>query len=103
MVAGHPRPRDRDAGSNPVRMAQTQLDHRPTRHPAALRWIITADAAEVERLRALQQLPAGHHNRRHWTGASTLTDHPGDKEPDDHGNEDPPRLALIFHAAETAA
>jgi hypothetical protein len=28
------------------------------------RWSITADPAEVERLRALHQLPAGYHNRR---------------------------------------
>ena len=31
------------------------------------RWIITAGPAEVERLRALHQLPAGYHNRRRWT------------------------------------
>ena len=31
------------------------------------RWIITADSAEVERLRTLHQLPAGYHNRRRWT------------------------------------
>ena len=30
------------------------------------RWIVTADPAEVERLRALHQLPAGYHNRRRW-------------------------------------
>jgi hypothetical protein len=30
------------------------------------RWIITADQAEVARLRALHQLPAGYHNRRRW-------------------------------------
>jgi len=35
------------------------------------RWIITADTAEVERLRALHQLPAGYHNRRRWTGDGT--------------------------------
>ncbi|MEU6067716.1 hypothetical protein ABZ864_25480 [Streptomyces sp. NPDC047082] len=31
------------------------------------RWIITAGPDEVERLRALHRLPAGHHNRRRWT------------------------------------
>lgn len=36
---------------------------------APYRWIVTADRAEVERLRALHQLPAGHHNRRRWTDA----------------------------------
>src|SRR5215469_7800226 len=40
------------------------------------RWIITADAAEVERLRALHQLPAGYHNRRRWTSADVLIDRP---------------------------
>jgi DNA invertase Pin-like site-specific DNA recombinase len=36
---------------------------------APYRWIVPADQAEVERLRALHQLPAGHHNRRRWTDA----------------------------------
>ena len=36
VVAGRPGPRDRHAGRDPVRMAQTRLDHRPARHPAAL-------------------------------------------------------------------
>jgi DNA invertase Pin-like site-specific DNA recombinase len=39
-----------------------QQDTRPP-----YRWIITADRAEVERLRALHRLPAGYHNRRRWT------------------------------------
>jgi DNA invertase Pin-like site-specific DNA recombinase len=43
-----------------------QQDTRPP-----YRWIITADQAEVERLRALHQLPAGYHNRRRWTDAPT--------------------------------
>ena len=38
------------------------------------RWIITADHAEVERLRALHQLPAGYHNRRRWTDDGTPID-----------------------------
>jgi hypothetical protein len=54
------------------------------------RWIITADAAEVERLRALHQLPAGYHTRRRWTntdgGVPTSTSQ--DKEPDNHERED---------------
>ena len=36
VVAGCPGPRDRHAGGDPVRMAQTRLDHRPPGHPAAL-------------------------------------------------------------------
>ena len=35
VVAGHPSPRDRHAGRDPVRMAQTRLGLRPARHPAA--------------------------------------------------------------------
>ncbi|MDT3445812.1 recombinase family protein, partial [Pseudofrankia sp. BMG5.37] len=42
--------------------ATGQQDSRPP-----YRWIITADQGEVERLRALHQLPAGYHNRRRWT------------------------------------
>jgi DNA invertase Pin-like site-specific DNA recombinase len=52
------------------------------------RWIITADCAEVERLRALHQLPAGYHNRRSWTDTGTPIDTPQDKEPGNHGRED---------------
>ena len=44
-------------------------------------WIITADSAEVERLRALHQLPAGYHNRRGWTDGGIPIDTPKDKEP----------------------
>ena len=52
------------------------------------RWIITADAAEVERLRALHQLPAGYHNRRRWTDDGTPIDTSKDKEPGNHGRGD---------------
>ena len=48
------------------------------------RWIITADPAEVERLRALHQLPAGYHNRRRWTDDGTPIDTSKDKEPGNH-------------------
>ena len=51
------------------------------------RWIITADLAEVERLRALHRLPAGYHNRRRWTDAGTPIDSSQDKEPDSHARE----------------
>ena len=47
-------------------------------HPP-YRWIITADRAEVERLRALRQLPAGHHNRRHWLDATLPTESSDDE------------------------
>ncbi len=53
-----------------------------TRPPC--RWIITADHAEVERLRALHQLPAGYHNRRRWTGDGITTGISKDKEPGNH-------------------
>jgi len=52
------------------------------------RWIITADRAEVERLRALHQLPAGYHNRRRWTDAGIPIDTSNDKEPGTHARED---------------
>jgi len=52
---------------------------------APRRWIITADSAEVERLRALHQLPAGYHNRRRWTDDGTLIGTTKDKEPGNHG------------------
>jgi hypothetical protein len=48
------------------------------------RWIITADHAEVERLRALHQLPGGYHNRRRWTGDGITIDTSNDKEPGNH-------------------
>ena len=52
------------------------------------RWIITADTAEVQRLRALHQLPAGYHNRRRWTDDSNTTNTSKDKEPGNHARED---------------
>ena len=55
---------------------------------APYRWIITADSAEVERLRALHQLPAGYHNRRRWTDDGTPIDTSKDKEPGNHARED---------------
>ena len=51
------------------------------------RWIITASPAEVERLRALHQLPAGYHNRRRWTDTDTLSESSADKEPDYHAQD----------------
>ncbi len=51
------------------------------------RWIVTADPAEVERLRARHQLPAGYHNRRRWTNTDTLSESSADKEPDRHARE----------------
>ena len=59
---------------------------RPDTRPP-YRWIITADSAEVERLRALHQLPAGYHNRRRWTDAGVPIGTSQDKEPDNHERE----------------
>jgi DNA invertase Pin-like site-specific DNA recombinase len=56
-----------------------------TRPP--FRWIITAGPAEVERLRALHQLPAGYHNRRRWTDTDTLSESSTSKEPDHHARQ----------------
>jgi len=55
---------------------------------APYRWIITADPAEVGRLRVLHQLPAGYHNRRRWTGDGTPIDTSKDKEPGNHETGD---------------
>jgi hypothetical protein len=52
------------------------------------RWIITADPAEVGRLRTLHQLPADYHNRRRWTDDGTPIDTSTDKEPGNHARED---------------
>ena len=52
------------------------------------RWIITADPAEVQRLRTLHQLPAGYHNRRRWTDDGITIDTSKDKEPGNHGTGD---------------
>jgi Recombinase zinc beta ribbon domain/Recombinase len=54
---------------------------------APYRWIVTADRAQVERLRALHKLPAGYHNRRRWTDASTPIESSQDKEPDNYARE----------------
>ena len=35
-------------------------------HPQARLRVVRADPAEVERLRALHQVPRGQHNRRPW-------------------------------------
>ena len=51
------------------------------------RWIITADSAEAERLRALHQLPSGYHNRRRWADADTPIDNSQDKEAGSHARE----------------
>jgi Recombinase zinc beta ribbon domain/Recombinase len=63
--------------------ATGQQDTRPP-----YRWIITADQAEVERLRALHQLPAGYHNRRRWAGISTPASSSQHKEPSNHAKQD---------------
>jgi hypothetical protein len=49
------------------------------------RWIITADQAEVQRLRALHQLPAGYHNRRHWLDQANPAETATNPEADHHG------------------
>jgi DNA invertase Pin-like site-specific DNA recombinase len=51
------------------------------------RWIITADSAEVERLRALHRLPAGYHNRRRWTDGAIPIGTSQDKEPGNHARQ----------------
>ena len=87
MVAGRTGRWDRHADGDPVHLAQTRLDHRPADTRPPYRWIITADHAEVERLRALHQLPPAT-----TTGAAGPTpappiDNSQDKEPDNHERE----------------
>jgi DNA invertase Pin-like site-specific DNA recombinase len=48
------------------------------------RWIITADRAEVERLKTLRRLPSGHHNQRHWDDAVARTTASENKRPENH-------------------
>jgi hypothetical protein len=44
------------------------------RHPdAPRRWVVHADPAEVERLRALHQVPRGQHLRRSWLANQQTT------------------------------
>ncbi|HEV2254691.1 MAG TPA: recombinase family protein [Streptosporangiaceae bacterium] len=54
------------------------------RHPDKSRnWIVQADPDEVERLRALHQVPRGQHNRRPWLSdqaANTTLEREGDAE-----------------------
>jgi DNA-binding MarR family transcriptional regulator len=55
-------------------------------HPGARLIVVRADPAEVERLRALHQMPRGQHMRRPWQqnqAASTNADAEGDQDDDD--------------------
>jgi DNA-binding MarR family transcriptional regulator len=55
-------------------------------HPGARFIIVRADPAEVERLRALHQMPRGQHMRRPWQqnqAASTNADAEGNQDDDD--------------------
>jgi DNA invertase Pin-like site-specific DNA recombinase len=59
-------------------------------HPQARLLVVRADPAEVERLRALHQVPRGQHNRRPWLSnqaAFTNTEREGTND-----NADQPRL-----------
>ena len=53
------------------------------------RWIITADPAEVQRLRALHQLPALPQPAPLDDDGTPIDRHPQDKEPGNHEGRDP--------------
>jgi hypothetical protein len=59
-------------------------------HPRARMTVVRADPAEVDRLRALHQLPLGAHTRRPWLRNQAALINP-DQE-GDHGDADQPRL-----------
>jgi DNA invertase Pin-like site-specific DNA recombinase len=59
-------------------------------HPATKLTVVRADPAEVERLRALHQLPRGHHNRKPWTNNQAAN--PNTAEEGAHDNADKPQL-----------
>lgn len=59
-------------------------------HPQARLIVVRAYPAEVDRLRALHQLPLGAHTRRPWLRNQAALIHPN--EEGDHGDADQPRL-----------
>ena len=59
-------------------------------HPAIKRTVVRADAAEVERLRALHQMPRGQHNRRPWLKNQEANPNTAEEGTDD--NADKPQL-----------
>jgi hypothetical protein len=78
-------------------MPEVTLDHWVRRgwaagylHPQARLRVVRADPAEVERLRALHQVPRGQHNRRPWlSNQATLT---STEREGTSNNADQPRL-----------
>lgn len=52
--------------------------------PGTRRWLITADHAELERLRELRRLPHGYHTRRRW--------HPDPRPADRNDHPTEPKL-----------
>ena len=59
-------------------------------HPAIKRTVVRADPAEVERLRALHQMPRGQHNRRPWLKNQEANPNTAEEGTDD--NADKPQL-----------
>ena len=77
-------------------MPEVTLDHWVRRgwatgylHPQARLRVVRADPAEVERLRALHQVPRGQHNRRPWLSNQAAS---MNTEPEGTNNADEPRL-----------
>ena len=78
-------------------MPEVTLDHWVRRgwaagylHPQARLRVVRADPAEVERLRALHQVPRGQHNRRPWLSNQAAIMNTEREGTDD--NADEPRL-----------
>jgi hypothetical protein len=78
-------------------MPEVTLDHWVRRgwatgylHPQARLRVVRADPAEVERLRALHQVPRGQHNRRPWLSNQAASMNTEPEGTDD--NADQPRL-----------
>jgi DNA-binding MarR family transcriptional regulator len=59
-------------------------------HPQARLLVVRADPAEVERLRALHQVPRGHHNRRPWLSNQAALMNTEQEGTDDNADEPRP-------------
>jgi DNA invertase Pin-like site-specific DNA recombinase len=59
-------------------------------HPQARLLVVRADPAEIERLRALHQVPRGQHNRRPWLSNQAASMNPEREGTDDNASQ--PRL-----------
>ena len=89
VVAARPGRPPGHARGHPRRLGPPRLGHRLPAPQARLR-VVRADPAEVERLRALHQVPRGQHNRRPWLNNQAASMNTEREGADD--NADEPRL-----------